>query len=84
MEKPNLTQQIELEIKKQLQEADHRGERFGWFYIILLLVVVFGTIYAVKMLNPSTDRQTYNTQVTELQTRVDQLEQRVHQLEQNK
>ena len=75
-----LPQQIEQEIRRQMEEMDKRLDRSGWLYLVLALVALFIFLYFFMVLNPSSD-EAYDSSYQALVEQVDQLDNQVESLQ---
>ncbi|UUX33842.1 hypothetical protein [Fundicoccus culcitae] len=75
---------IEQELSKQMDEIDRRFDRGGWFYMIIVILLLFIGIYVLitYFQIPSDEREDINEAHQSLVDRVDSLESRLIELEQ--
>ena len=82
-----IPQQIEQEIRKQMEEMDNRLDRSGWFYLLASLVVLFAILYFFMELNPNRHQgesqfsSEYVEEIHSLEDRLSVTEERLDQLE---
>lgn len=71
---------IEEEISKQIDNLDHRFDRNGWFFLVLLIIIFFMLVYLFMQVFRVPETDTY-TSSYEIQTQFESLEERVSSLE---
>ncbi|SEQ17049.1 hypothetical protein SAMN04488558_10614 [Ignavigranum ruoffiae] len=71
---------LEQEISKQLGQMDERFDRSGWFYIVVLIILLFVAL-ATFMYFSNTVPETPSGSIEEMDQRIESLEERVKELE---
>lgn len=80
---------IDQEVKRQINDMDERFERSGWFYLVVVVIVLFLAISLFMYFNneePDNSGSTFdeiNQKVTDLENKVESLETRLNQVESN-